>query len=87
MLELAGGSVVDWVQEVVTKALSELRVSKHKTGQYARSIIISVYQKWTHRIGYIKKFITKLIHETLSTLQWRVKINVTYSVFYETESD
>ena len=34
-----------------------------------------------------KKFITKLIHEILSTLHWRVKINVTYSVFYETESD
>ena len=45
MLELAGSSVVDWVQGLVTKALSELRVSKHKTRQYAHSIIISAYQK------------------------------------------
>ena len=45
MLELAGRSVVDCVQELVTKVLSELRVSKHKTRQYARSIIISAYQK------------------------------------------
>ena len=34
-----------------------------------------------------QKFITKRIQEILSTLQWRVKINVTCSVFYETESD
>ena len=54
MLELARSSVDDWVQELVTKALSELRVSKHKTRQYARSIIKSAYQEWTHRIGYIK---------------------------------
>ena len=45
MLELAGSSVVDWVQELATKAFSELRVSKHKTRQYAHSIIISAYQK------------------------------------------
>ena len=45
MLELAGSNVVDWVQGLVTKALSELRVSKHETGQYAHSIIISAYQK------------------------------------------
>ena len=31
MLELAGSSVVDWVQGLVTKTLSELQVSKHKT--------------------------------------------------------
>ena len=48
MLELAGSSVVDWVQELVTKALSELRMSKHKTGQYAHNVIITMYQKWTH---------------------------------------
>ena len=35
MLELAGSSVFDWVQGLVTKALPELRVSKHKTHQYA----------------------------------------------------
>ena len=45
MLELAGSSVVDCVQVLVTKALSELRVSKHKTRQYARSIIKSAFQK------------------------------------------
>ena len=45
MLELAESSVVDGVQELVTKVLSELRVSKHETRQYAHSIIISVYQK------------------------------------------
>ena len=45
MLELSGSSVLDLVQELVTKALSELRVSKHKTRQYPHSIIISAYQK------------------------------------------
>ena len=45
MLELAVSSVVDWVQELVTKALSELRMSKHKTGQSAHNIIISMYQE------------------------------------------
>ena len=45
MLELAGSSVVVWVQELVTKAFSELRMSKHKTGQYAHNIIISMYQE------------------------------------------
>ena len=45
MLGLAGSSVVDWVQGLVTKALSELRVSKHKTGQYAQNMIISMNQK------------------------------------------
>ena len=45
MLELAGSSVVDWVQGLVTKALSELQLSKHKTGQYTHNIIISMYQK------------------------------------------
>ena len=45
MLELARSSVVDWVQELVTKALSELRMSNHKTGQYAHNIIITMYQK------------------------------------------
>ena len=57
MLELARSSVVDWVQELVTKALSELRMSKHKTRQYLHSIIISAYQKRTHRIGYIKNLL------------------------------
>ena len=41
----AGSSVVDWVQGLVTKALSELQVSKHKTGQYTHNIIITMYQK------------------------------------------
>ena len=41
MLELVGSSVVDWVQGLVIKALSELQVSKHKTGQYPHNIIIS----------------------------------------------
>ena len=41
MLELAGISFVDWVQGLVTKALSELQVSNHKTGQYAHNIIMS----------------------------------------------
>ena len=45
MLELAGSSVVNCVQGLFTKALSLLRVSKHKTGQYAYNIIISMYQK------------------------------------------
>ena len=45
MLELAGRSVVDLVQELATKALSELRVSKHKTRQFAHSILISAYQE------------------------------------------
>ena len=45
MLELAGSSVVDWFQGLVTKALSELQVSKHKIGQYTHNIIISMYQK------------------------------------------
>ena len=45
MLELAGSSVVDWVQGLVTKALSELQVSNNKTGRYAHNIIISMYQK------------------------------------------
>ena len=46
MLELAGSRVFDWVQELVTKALSEQRMSKHKTGQYAHNIIITtMYQK------------------------------------------
>ena len=45
MLELAGSSVVDWVQGLVSKALSELQVSNHKTGQYTHNIIISMYQK------------------------------------------
>ena len=45
MLELAGSSVVDWVQGLVTKALSELQVSRHKTSQYTYNIIISMYQK------------------------------------------
>ena len=57
MLGLMGNSVVDWVQELVTKALPELRVSKHKTGQFARSIIKFAYQKWTHRIGYVKNLL------------------------------
>ena len=48
MLGLMGNSVVDWVQELVTKA------RKHKTGQFERSIIKFAYQKWTHRIGYVK---------------------------------
>ena len=45
MLELAGSSVVDWVQELVTEALSELRMSKHKTGKYAHNLIITMFQK------------------------------------------
>ena len=45
MLGLAGSSVVDWVQGLVTTALSELRVSKHKTGQYAQNMITSMNQK------------------------------------------
>ena len=45
MLGLAESSVVDWVQGLVTKALSELRVSKHKTGQYAQNMITSMNQK------------------------------------------
>ena len=45
MLELSGSSVVDLVQELVAKGLSELRVSKHKTRQFAHNLIISAYQK------------------------------------------
>ena len=46
MLELAGSSVVDWIQRPVTKALSKLRVFKYTKGQYAHNIIMC--QKWTH---------------------------------------
>ena len=28
-----------------------------------------------------------MVHKTLSTLRWRVKINVTSSISYETEND
>ena len=55
MLELAGSSVVDWVQGLVTKALSELRVSKHKTYQYAHyynSIYVSEMSLVTIQIVY-----------------------------------
>ena len=69
MLELAGSSVVDWVQGLVTKALSELNSNE--------------LTNWL-----LTKFNTKVIHETLSTLLWWVKINVTRSIFfYETEND
>ena len=45
MLELAGSSVVVWVRGLIIKALSELQVSMHKTGQCAHNIMISMYQK------------------------------------------
>ena len=55
MLELAGSSVVDWVQGIVTKALSELQVSKHKTGQYAHNIIISSSAPYKRLINDVNK--------------------------------
>ena len=63
MLELAGSSVADWVQGLVTKALSELNSNE--------------LTNWL-----LTKFNTKVIHETLSTLLWWVKINVTCSIFF-----
>ena len=55
MLELAGSSVVDWVQGLVTKALCELQVSKHKTGQYAHNIIISSSYSVILRVSVVLK--------------------------------
>ena len=55
MLELAGSSVVDCVQGIVTKALSELQVSKHKTGQYAHNIIISSSAPYKRLINDVNK--------------------------------
>ena len=45
MFELAASSVVNCVQGLFTKALSQQRVSKHNTCQYAYDIMISTYQK------------------------------------------
>ena len=74
MLELARSSVVDWVQELVTKALSELRMSKHKTRQYAHSIIIVTYRSlnsvllWKTPDG--SSFIALLLRSLRGDIPW-----------------